>query len=334
MPPPELGGGMQRREFITLIGGAAATWPMAGRAQPAMPVIGYLSIGTPETLAHFVGAIHQGLKETGYVEGRNLAIEYRWVENQYDRLPAMAADLVRRQVAVIYAQAPPSALAAKAATTTIPIVFTSGGDPVESGLVASISRPGGNVTGVTLFTSVVVAKRLEILRELVPNNRVIALLVNPTSANASPDTREADAAVLKLGLQFRVLSAATERDIDIAFASFVQQRADVLLVGGDVFLTAHRNQIVAQAAHHAIPTIYPFREFAVAGGLMSYGTDITDAIRQAGTYIGRILNGEKPADLPVMQPTKFELVINLKTAKALGLTVPPSLLTRADEVIE
>jgi putative ABC transport system substrate-binding protein len=325
---------MQRREFITLIGGAAATWPMAGRAQPAMPVIGYLSIGTPETLAHFVGAIHQGLKETGYVEGRNLAIEYRWVENQYDRLPAMAADLVRRQVAVIYAQAPPSALAAKAATTTIPIVFTSGGDPVESGLVASISRPGGNVTGVTLFTSVVVAKRLEILRELVPNNRVIALLVNPTSANASPDTREADAAVLKLGLQFRVLSATTERDIDIAFASFVQQRADVLLVGGDVFLTAHRNQIVAQAAHHAIPTIYPFREFAVAGGLMSYGTDITDAIRQAGTYIGRILNGEKPADLPVMQPTKFELVINLKTAKALGLTVPPSLLTRADEVIE
>jgi len=206
---------MRRREFITLLGGAAATWPMAGRAQPAMPVIGYLSIGTPETLAHFVGAIHQGLKETGYVEGRNLAIEYRWVENQYDRLPAMAADLVRRQVAVIYAQAPPSALAAKAATTTIPIVFTSGGDPVESGLVASISRPGGNVTGVTLFTSVVVAKRLEILRELVPNNRVIALLVNPTSANASPDTREADAAVLKLGLQFRVLSAATERDIDM-----------------------------------------------------------------------------------------------------------------------
>jgi putative ABC transport system substrate-binding protein len=325
---------MRRREFITLLGGAAV-WPLTARAQqPSMPVIGYLSGGTPETLGHLAAAFRQGLSEVGYVEGRNVTIDYRWAADQNERLPALAAELVRRKVALIYAQAPPSALAAKAATTTIPIVFTTGGDPVQSGLVASIGRPGGNITGATLFTTVLVAKRLELLLELVPKAVMIALLVNPTSANADPDTRELQAAAAKLRLQFRVLSAATERDIDTNFESFVQQRADGLVLSTDVFFTDRRNQIVALAARHAMPAIYYFREFATAGGLMSYGTRIADANHQAGIYAGRILKGEKPADLPIVQPTKFELVINLKTAKALGLTVPPALLTSADEVIE
>jgi putative tryptophan/tyrosine transport system substrate-binding protein len=326
---------MQRREFITLVGGAAATWPLAARAQqPALPVIGYLSGGTPETLGHLAAAFRQGLSEVGYVEGRNVTIDYRWAADQNERLPALAAELVRRKVALIYAQAPPSALAAKAATTTIPIVFTTGGDPVQSGLVASIGRPGGNITGATLFTTVLVAKRLELLLELVPKAVMIALLVNPTSANADPDTRELQAAAAKLRLQFRVLSAATERDIDTNFESFVQQRADGLVLSTDVFFTDRRNQIVALAARHAMPAIYYFREFATAGGLMSYGTRITDANHQAGIYAGRILKGEKPADLPIVQPTKFELVINLKTAKALGLDVPSHLQQLADELIE
>jgi putative tryptophan/tyrosine transport system substrate-binding protein len=327
---------IRRRGFIFTLGGAAATWPLAaGAQQAAMPVIGFLSSRSRNESASAVAAFRQGLIEAGHVEGQNVDIAFRWAEGQYDRLPALAADLAGRQVAVIFATGGnPPAFAAKAATATIPVVFLIGSDPVKFGLVASLSHPGSNVTGVTLFTSLLVAKRMELLRELVPTATTTAFLVNSNNSNAEPDTRVAQTAARSLGQQLVVLSAGTENDIDAAFATLVQQRANALLVNTDAFFLARRNQFVALEGRHAIPTIHDLREFTAAGGLVSYGTNLADAYRQAGTYVGRILKGERPAHLPVLQPTKFDLVINLKTAKALGLEVPATLLARADEVIE
>jgi ABC-type uncharacterized transport system substrate-binding protein len=326
---------MKRREFITLLGGAASVWPVAARAQQAMPVIGFLNPTSPDTNADALRAFRQGLKDTGYAEGENLAIVYRWAENQSDRLPDLAAELVRRRVAVIASPASPAAMAAKAATTTIPIVFAIGNDPIALGLVASLARPGGNLTGINFLNNELAAKQLGLLRELVPKAARVAVLVNPANAmNAETTLREAEVAARAMGLQIQVLNASTSREIDSAFATFLRERPDALFVSGDGLFTSRRVQMVQLTTLHKIPTTFANREFAEVGGLMSYGANIAEAWRQAGVYAGRILKGAKAADLPVVQSSKFELVINAQTARMLGLTLPPSLLARADEVIE
>jgi putative ABC transport system substrate-binding protein len=327
---------MRRRELIAFVGVGVVGWSLAARAQQkAMPVIGYLGGSSPDPSAANLAAFRQGLNETGYVEGQNVAIEYRWAEGRYDRLPAMAADLVGRKVDVIVGGGgPPSAFAAKNATSTIPIVFTSGGDPVATGLVASLSQPGGNLTGVSILYTDLVPKRLELLSELAPHAGTIALLVNPKSPEAEPTIRDAQKAARTKGVQLHVVEAATEGEIDAAFADLVQLHAGALVVGADPFFASQHEQLVALASRHAVPAIYHTRFFVVAGGLVGYGPSPTAMYRQVGIYAGKILKGAKPADLPVEQPVKFELVINLKTAKALGLSVPQSILARADEVIE
>jgi putative ABC transport system substrate-binding protein len=326
---------MRRRAFITLVGGAAV-WPLSARAQqPAMPLIGYLGAQSPAAFASRVRAFRQGLGETGYAEGRNVAIEFRWAEGQHNRLSALAADLVSRQVAVIVAPGgAPAALAAKSATTTIPIVFEMGADPIAMGLVGSLNRPGGNLTGVSSLNVEVTPKRLEILHELVPTAAVLAVLVNPTSPTADSQLRNLQAAASTLGLQLHVLHASTERDFDTVFATLLRLRAGGLVVASDTFFATHSEQLAALTVRHAVPAIHQSRDFSTAGGLTSYGGSFVESHRQAGVYTGRIIKGDKPADLPVQQVTKVELFVNLKTAKTLGVTVPLPLLARADEVIE
>jgi putative ABC transport system substrate-binding protein len=327
---------MRRREFISVFGIAVAAWPIAVRAQqPNTPLVGFLNVASPHDFRPMADAFRQGLQEVGYVEGQNIAIEYRWAEGQSDRLPAMVADLIHRQVVVIVATSTQAALAAKAATKTIPIVFETGGDPIQLGLVASLNRPGGNLTGVTQLTGNLVPKELEVLHELLPTAKTVALLVNPANpALAEEETREAMSATQLLGLELHVLKASTEKQLEANFANLGQLRAGGLVVGPETFFTSHPGQLAALAIRHAVPTIYKGREFTAAGGLASYGTSITSSYHLAGVYTGRVLKGEKPADLPVEQATKVELYINLKTAKALGITVPLTLSGRADEVIE
>jgi putative ABC transport system substrate-binding protein len=326
---------MKRREFITLLGGAAMAWPLAARGQQqAMPVIGFLCSGSAEAFAPLVAAFRDGLREAGYVEGQNVAIEFAWAAGRYDKLSSMAADLVSRHVAVILAIGGAVAgLAAKAATSTIPIVVASGDDPVKYGLVESLSRPTGNITGVTLFIDVLEAKRVEILTEVAPT-AALAILVNPRNPNAETEMREAQAAAQQRGRELRVLTASNEGEIDAAFGALAQQAGAALTIGTDTFFYSRSDKLVGLAARHAIPTIYFHRSFGLAGGLISYGATFTEELRMAGRYAGRILAGEKTNNLPILQPSKFELVINLKTAKAFGLTLPPTLLARADEVIE
>ena len=328
---------MKRRAFMTLACGAAAAWPLAARAQqPAMPVVGFLDSRSPDALTDRLRGFRQGLKDTGHVEGENVTILYRWAENKFDRLPELAAELVRRPVAMIVASGGTAVtFAAKSATTTIPIVFNTAEDPVRLGLVASLARPGGNLTGVNFFNIELAAKQLALLRELVPAATRIAVLVNPAHATISETTlRDVASAARAMGLQLRIFNASTSREIDAAFATLVQERPDALFVGGDPFLNTRRLQLSLLAMRHAIPATYSGREYAEVGGLMTYGSDITDAYRQIGAYAGRILKGAKPAELPVVQAIKFELVINAQTARILGLTVPPTLLATADEVIE
>jgi putative ABC transport system substrate-binding protein len=328
---------MKRREFITLLGGAAAGWPLTARAQqPAMPVIGLLGSESPDLWAGRMRAFHQGLGETGYVDGRNVAIEYRWAEGHNDRLPALAADLVRRRVTVIVAPgSTPATLAAKAATSTIPIIFWIGSDPIELGLVVSLNRPEGNLTGVTTLNHGLVAKRVQLLHEVVPGTNSIAVLINPTSPTLTKiSIEDAQAAARGLGLELHMLNASTERDFDLVFANLIQLRAAGLVIGTDTFFSSRLEQLAALSVRHAVPTIYHFREFAAAGGLIAYGGSLAEAFRGTGVYTGRILKGEKPANLPVQQVTRVELYINLKTAKALGLDIPLPLIGRADELIE
>ncbi|MGA7390998.1 MAG: ABC transporter substrate-binding protein [Pseudolabrys sp.] len=327
---------MERREFITLLGGAGVAWPLAARAQqPTMPVIGFLSARTAASGASMAAAFRQGLTEAGYVEGKNLRIEYRWAAGHYDRLKALAEELVGRHVAVIVAiSGTPAALAAKAATTAIPIIFANGGDPLASGLVASLSRPTGNITGVTFYTVALAGKRMNLLRGLVPTATVMGLLVNPNNPIEETEAKDAEGAARALGLRLHVVNATSDREIDIAFLNLIERRIDALVVGSDPLFVGLSDKLVALAVRHAMPTMYYAREFPDAGGLMSYGSRQNDAYHQAGLYVGKILQGAKPVDLPVMQPTKFEFVINLKTAKALGLTVPPMLLAQADVVID
>jgi len=326
---------VKRRAFISLLGCTAAAWPLAaGAQQPAMPVIGFLGAGSPGPFAPQVAVFRQGLAEAGYVEGRNVTIEYRWAEGQYDRLPAMAAELVHRQVAAIVTFPIPAAIAAKAATATIPIVFNVAGDPVRLGLVASLARPGSNATGVNSFLAELGAKQLGLLRELLPTAARIGLLVNPTNANVEGVTKDVTTAAATLGLQIDVVQASDSREIEAAFATLVRNKTNALLIGSDVFFSSRRGQLATLTTRHSIPAVQNVREFAEVGGLMSYGTSLTEVFRQLGVYTGRILKGAKPADLPVVQSTKFEFVINLPTARALGIEIPPTLLARADEVIE
>jgi len=327
---------MKRREFITLLGGAAAAWPLAARAQqPAMPVVGFMSARSPEESAHLVAAFRRGLGEGGFIEGQNVALEFRWARGQYDRLPALATELVNRGIAVLVAVGgDPSSLAAKQATSTIPIVFGIGGDPVKAGLVESFNRPGGNVTGVTLMTALMEPKRLGLLRELVPGVPQIGILLNPAYPPAAHQLQELEQAAHAIGQRIVITRASTDEELDAAFRMLVQQRIGALLVAADPYFDTRRDRIVALAAQHQLPAIYQFREYAVAGGLLSYGVSITDAYRQFGVYTASILKGAKPADLPVQQVVKFELVINMKTAKALGVTISDNLLSLADEVIE
>jgi putative tryptophan/tyrosine transport system substrate-binding protein len=325
---------LRRREFIALFGGAAA-WPSAARAQqPGIPVVGFLHYGSPGTYVHILSAFRQGLRDAGFVEGQNVAIQQRWANGQYDRLPALAADLVDHKVVAIAAAGFVGAQAAKAATAIIPIVFGSGVDPVAAGIVPSLNRPGGNLTGVSLIAQELTAKRVELLHELMPQARVVALLVNPDNPASGTELADAEAAARTLGFQIRKMTASNERDLDATFATMETPRVDALIVGQDAYHLHRRDQIVVLAARHAVPAVYAWREYPAAGGLISYATSLADGYRQVGVYIGKILKGAKPGDLPVEQPTKFELVINLKTAKALGITIPPTFLARADEVIE
>jgi ABC-type uncharacterized transport system substrate-binding protein len=325
---------MRRREFIALIGGTAAAWPLAAFGQQTMPVIGFLHSASPGPFTRLVDAFRKGLNENGYVEGRDVAIQFRWAEGQYDRLPALANDLVARQVAVITAIGPPAALVAKAATTTIPVVFTTGDDPVKVGLVQSLNRPGSNVTGINVFTGVMEGKRLGLLTEIVPDVTLVAVMINPTSPESEASAQDIQKSAAAIGRQVIILRANNERDIDAAFTAIMERRAGALLVGNDIFFNSRRSQIVNLAARNKLPAIYEFREFVDAGGLMSYGTNLADIYRQAGDYTGKILKGTKPADLPVLQLTKFEFVINLKTAKDLGIKISDNVLSLADEVIE
>ena len=326
---------MKRREFITLVGGAAVSWPLAARAQqPAIPVVGYIRSGSRVASAQLEAAFREGLRSEGFEEGRNVAIDYRYAELHYDQLPAMITELIRRQVALIYAGDIPTAVAAKATSPTVPIVFRIGGDPVELGLVGSLNRPGGNVTGVSFLSSATVALRLQMLHEAVPNATVLGLIVNPRNSNSAPDTREAQEAARQLSLELHVANAASVAEIDSAIASLMQRRAQALVIGGDAMLTNRRQQFAVLTMRHGLPATAPTRDFADAGVLMSYGASNVDGDRQGGIYVGRVLKGDKPADLPVQQSVKVELVINLIAAKALGLAIPLPLLARADEVIE